>query len=551
MASKRKTNDLMNNSPKRRKTISLKVKSEILIRLDKGEKLSDVARSFGVNPSTIATIKKDKARIENHIKTGASTNSTIISKNRDTYLEETEKLLRIWMDDMLEKKMPVSIFTIQTKARNLYKAIKIKTGPDCDTNKFSASNGWFDKFKKRSGYHNVKITGEASSCDEEGAKNFKVKLETIIKEGNYTEDQVFNVDETGLFWRKMPDRSYIAKQEKSLPGYKSAKERVSLLLGGNISGDYKLKPLILHRSQNPRALKNIPKTSLPFIYKWNTKAWVTLVVFDDWFKNYFIPEIKEYCRNKNIPFKILLLIDNAPGHPTDLDKYNENVKVVFLPPNTTPLIQPMDQGAIAAFKKIYLREAYQKAVHAVDIEKITLKEFWSKFNIYDAIKVMDTAWNEITKSCMNKVWKKLCPQYFKQSNSDDPTEDQEEDVIITQIVNLADRLEIQLEETDIHVLLDSHQQELSDEDLIELGEMDQENDTEEIEEEPKKFTVKKLEKVFGLLDELLDGLEEQDSNSERFLNVSSHVRNALSCYNLILREKSEAKKQSSIDKYFN
>lgn len=42
--------------------------------------------------------------------------------------------------------------------------------------------------------------------------------------------------------------------------------------------------------------------------------------------------------------KILLLLDNAPAHPPaeELNAVNENVEVVYLPPNVTALIQPMD-----------------------------------------------------------------------------------------------------------------------------------------------------------------------------------------------------------------
>jgi len=49
---------------------------------------------------------------------------------------------------------------------------------------------------------------------------------------------------------------------------------------------------------------------------------------------------------------ILLLIDNAPGHVVDEEERAlSNVKVEFLPPNTTSKIQPMDAGIIAAFKR--------------------------------------------------------------------------------------------------------------------------------------------------------------------------------------------------------
>jgi len=52
--------------------------------------------------------------------------------------------------------------------------------------------------------------------------------------------QVFNCDETGLFWKKMPRRTYITEEEKALPGHKPMKDRLTLLLCGNASGDFKI-----------------------------------------------------------------------------------------------------------------------------------------------------------------------------------------------------------------------------------------------------------------------------------------------------------------------
>ena len=138
------------------------------------------------------------------------------------------------------------------------------------------------------------------------------------------------MDETGLYWKKMPDRTYISKEEKTIPGFKATKDRLTLLLGGNASGDLKLKPLLVYLSENPRALKNIAKASLPIVWKSNPKAWVTQAIFQEWFYNHFIPEVEKYCRSKSLPFNVLLVLDNAPGHPPYLDDFHPNVKVVYM-----------------------------------------------------------------------------------------------------------------------------------------------------------------------------------------------------------------------------
>lgn len=65
--------------------------------------------------------------------------------------------------------------------------------------------------------------------------------------------------------------------------------------------------------------------------------------FQDVFLNCNASKVKKYHLKNNIPFKILLIIGNVPWHSPFITNLHLNIKVEFLPSNTTSLIQPMDQ----------------------------------------------------------------------------------------------------------------------------------------------------------------------------------------------------------------
>nr|XP_033817702.1 tigger transposable element-derived protein 1-like isoform X1 [Geotrypetes seraphini] len=549
MSQKRKFDASAGDASKKRKTITIEQKVEIIKRSERGETPSSIGKALGYSRSTIGTILKDKVKIMDYVKGCAPLKATIITKQRSSLIIKMEKLLIVWLEDQNQRNIPISLSLVRAKARSLFSDLKAREENDECDEEFVASRGWFNRFKVRANLHTIKVQGEVAGADVSAARSFPEQLKNIIEEGGYIPDQIFNVVETELCWRKMPEKNDILKEEKIAPGHKVSKDRLTLLLGGNASGDFKLKPLLVYHSLNPRALSRVIKAALPVIWKANSKAWVTLAIFEDWFKNHFIPAVEHYCLEKEIPFKILLVLDNAPGHRSTSGELHPNVNVVFLPPNTTSLLQPMDQGVIASFKAYYLRQTFSQAVKATQDNETTLRDFWKSYNIYGAIKNIAQSWNEVKKSKMEGVWKKLCPQFAPESQvftGDDITEARRA------VVDIGNQLKLDIDENDVVELLASRGKELSNEDLIEL-----EKQMEAVEEngeldmpEQKKFTTKELAEAFRLIEAGMAKLEEQDPNTERFTKVYRAVSKDLSCYKAIYNEKKKRSLQSSLDAYF-
>ena len=213
------------------------------------------------------------------------------------------------------------------------------------------------QFKNLYAFRSIKCSGKAKSADEDAAASYLDCLRAIIEESGYKPQQIFNMDETDLQWKKMPEHMYIAKEEKSSLGFKAFKDRFTLLLGANLTGDCKLKPILVCHAENPRALKGYGKSSLPVHWYSNCSSWMMGHIFQEYSRHTLMHELKEYCTSQGLPFKILMVLDNAPAHHQVLPDLHSDIMFIFLWPNTMSLLQLMDEGVIKMFEARFLQKS--------------------------------------------------------------------------------------------------------------------------------------------------------------------------------------------------
>ena len=108
-----------------------------------------------------------------------------------------------------------------------------------------------------------------------------------------------------------------------------------------------------------KRVKGCDKNSVPVHWFSNSTGWMTGTIFQAYSKMQLFHELKEYCTSQGLPFKILMLLNNDPANPQWLSDLHSNIKFVYLLPNTTSLLQPMDQDVIKMFKGHFLQKLWR------------------------------------------------------------------------------------------------------------------------------------------------------------------------------------------------
>ena len=281
---------------------------------------------------------------------------------------------------------------------------------------FTASNGWLSKWKKRYNISEMKVAGEEGDVSQETLSSWDEHSRELMR--GYESRNVWNIDETGQFWRALPDKS-LSERRKRCRGGKNSKERATRAFFVRASGE-KEAPIVVGKSRNPRCFKSLKDSSRPYKcdYFFSSKAWMTSEIFEE-----ILLRLDQ--RMKREDRHILLFLDNTPCHPNALIDHFSNIKMAFLPKNTTSRTQPLDAGIIKLWKVKTKRKLLRFVCSKIDGQK-TASDIIKSVNLLTAIQWGKRAWDEINQDtiakCFNKVGLVLDANVIQGNDDDDPFE---------------------------------------------------------------------------------------------------------------------------------
>lgn len=321
---------------------------------------------------------------------------------------------------------------------------------------FKGSRGYIVNFIKRHNIRFLKITGEKLSNNAATVDAYIEQFAAIVRQKDLSASQIFNADESGLYFKSTPSSTFVTMDESSAPGRKGNKERVTFMPCSNADGSFKLPLMLIGKSKRPRALKNIHE--LPVYYASSKNAWMTRQLFKNWFFKEFVPKVTAFLEGAKLPVKAVLVLDNCSAHccADELKTSDGAISTIFLPPNTTALLQPMDQNIIQMVKSNYK----QKLMRELLGRQGEFDDMVKRINIKDAMFWVAEAWDAVPADSIVKSWKMLYTEPEIDDDDDIPLS-----VVRERILSIQQRL---MEQDDIVHDEDVEFDILNDDDIVNI-----------------------------------------------------------------------------------
>lgn len=166
---------------------------------------------------------------------------------------------------------------------------------------------------------------------------------------------------------------------------------VSILLGVSMVGE-KLQPLIIGKSKNPRAFKEVEIEKFDIKYEAIKTAWATREMFSKYLN------VLNEC---NFAEKSEKNFNNFGGHKID---NLSNIRPPFLSPRATFICQPLDLGVAAPFKK-YIKVLNSYMLGSLVEKEAEFKEGIRKISLLTAFGWCQDIWKELKIDSITNCWK--------------------------------------------------------------------------------------------------------------------------------------------------
>ncbi|XP_038616448.1 tigger transposable element-derived protein 7 [Tachyglossus aculeatus] len=394
-------------------TLNLEAKMKVLSRIEDGQSVKSVMDEFGIAKSTFYDIKKNRQSILDFVAKQDRPLVVAGQRKRTTGAKfgDVEEAVLAWYRRQRAAGVPVRGVELQAAAERCARRF--------GRTDFKASTGWLFRFRNRHAIGGRRAAAEGARVDPEAVERFLKKLALIIKHEQLLLAQVYNGDETGLFWKPLPGDTRAGRGDARPPT--GTRNQLSAFLCANASGTHKLKSVVIGPSKKPVALAEVPAAAaaLPVIYK-RGAPWFTRESFSEWFFQNFIPEVRAFQLNilklEEDDVKAVLLLDKTPAHPTakELASPDGRIKCLCLPAHASPLIQPMAQGVILSCKQLYRHKQLEERLVVWEQgdeerdsrgEKATAKA--QAYNMKSAIFNWAKSWDEVEPATIANAWKNL------------------------------------------------------------------------------------------------------------------------------------------------
>ncbi|XP_053667569.1 tigger transposable element-derived protein 2-like [Anopheles marshallii] len=303
--------------------------------------------------------------------------------------EELDASMLSWYNESRAAGIPVTSAMCIEQAKFLHERLDMKRS-------FSASSGWLTRFKQRYGIAGVYTHSKTKAGSSSSADKFCYQFQQVMQNEEWLPDQIYNVDETGLYWNSLPS--------KTGTDTNATNERITILCCTNATGTHKLDLTIIAKSKYPWNPKDeeFPQTAVNY---YEAKGgWASKEIFQHWFQYKWIPEVRAYLTNKILPLRAMLLLDTAPCHITNTALRSEDgcMIVRFMPTDVANWVQPMQQGIVSLLKWNYRTDLLKKCQN--DDKHMMHRR------IEDAVKELEAGWSKVNSQSIKSAWNKLIPE---------------------------------------------------------------------------------------------------------------------------------------------